>query len=304
MDTERHGLYAARARRKACEQPVFSFGDRHVPIERPRSRPLPGARVLSLLAVPAAVAWAAACSSSSKGIKADNPQEQWAGESRETEIKHEPCDATGKEVKTYKGDSNLASGKSFVTRVFDGGREVCSYADLNGDGNIDVFTYFGPDGRIRRREAAYTVGKAIDEIAVYANGELSIVMRETNFDGKLDTWDYYEGGKLVRRERDKTGDGRIDEWWSFEPGTENATIVQADVHTGKPDPTQTVKLGVGGGALGGLGAAKPSASAPVSDAGPKTTSTTPKPEAEVPSADAGTTDAGSDAGKPKPKGGK
>lgn len=302
MDTERHGLYAARARHETRDAPVFPLGDRHVPIERSRSRRPSGARVLSLLAVPAVV-WAAACSSTSSSNKAESPQDQWAGETRDTEIKHEPCDGAGKEVKTFKGDSSFASGKSFVTRVYEAGREVCSFADLNGDGNIDVFTYFGPDGRIRRREAAYTVGKSIDEIAVYANGEISVVMRETNFDDKLDTWDYYEGGKLVRRERDKTGDGKIDEWWTFEPGTENATIVQADPRSGKPDPTQTVKLGIGGGSLGGLGAPKPSASAPTTDAGPETSAPMLKPEAETPAAPAADAGTAADAGKPK-KGGK
>lgn len=271
--------------------------------ERSRSRRLFEARVLSII-VPAALCWAVACSSSTKGNKAETPQEQWSGESRDTEIKHEACDGAGKEVRTFKGDSTLASGKSFVTRVYDAGREVCSYADLNGDGNIDVFTFFGPDGRIRRREAAYTIGKAIDEIAVYANGEVTVVMRETNFDGKLDTWDYYESGKLVRRERDKTGDGRIDEWWTFEPGTDNATIVQADPRTGKPDPTQTVKLGIGGGSMGGMGAPKPSASAPPSkDAGPPDSGGLKPLEATTPAADAGPADSGADAGKPK-KGGK
>jgi hypothetical protein len=67
----------------------------------------------------------------------------------------------------------------------------------------------------------------------------------------------------------QTGDGKIDEWWAFEAGTDNATIVQADPHSGKPDPTSTVKLGIGAGSLGGLGA-KPSATAMYKDAGPET----------------------------------
>jgi hypothetical protein len=195
---------------------------------------------------------------SSKGPNAGNADD-WQGERRDTAITHEACDPAGKEAKTFRGDAQLSSGKSFVTRVYEGGREVCSFADLNGDGNVDVYTYFAADGRIRRREAAYTVGRTIDEIAIYEGGELQLVARETNFDGKLDTWDLYEGGKLVRRERDKTGDGRIDEWWTFEPGTENATVVQADPRTGRPDPAQTIKLGVGGPAAP---VARPDAGAP------------------------------------------
>ena len=259
---------------------------------------------ISLFALPPlALCLAAACSSSTKGGKGSaQPGDEWQGESRDTSITHEACDPAGKEARTFKGDSNLASGKSFVTRLYEGGREVCSFADLNGDGNNDVFTYFGPDGRIRRREAAYTVSNSIDEIAVYEGGEVKLVMRETNFDGKLDTWDHYEGGKLAKRERDKTGDGRIDEWWTFlPPGSENATVVQADARTGKPDPTQTLTLGSGGNATNPPPMASASA-APTGkpDAGAETGLA---PSAmDSPIADAGAAkDTGADTGK---KGGK
>jgi hypothetical protein len=231
----------------------------------------------------AALISALACSSSTK--KAAGPHDDWAGEARDTEIKHEACDPKGKEARVFKGDSDLASGKSYVTRVYVSSREVCSFSDLNGDGNVDLYTFYGDDGKIRRREAAYTVSKQIDEIAIYQAGEVQIVMRETNFDGKLDTWDYYEGGKLVRRERDKNGDGRIDEWWQFQAGTDNATIVQADPHSGKPDPTSTVTLGIGAGTMGGLGA-KPSATAMYKDAGAPSAA-----DAATSSTDAAATDA-------------
>lgn len=256
---------------------------------------MPSSRLRFVLAaIPAIPLLAVACSSStSKGPKGGGDGSEWAGETRDVTIAHEPCDPAGKQVQTYKGESNLASGKSFVTHVYDGGREVCSFADLNGDGNVDVFRYFGPDGRLRRVESAFTHSKAIDEIAVYEGGEISVVMRETNFDGKLDTWDYYQGGKLVRRERDKDGDGRLDEWWTFEPGTDNATIVQADSRTGKPDPTQTIKLGGGASVGGGLGATKPAT--PAADAGAPAPSEAPATDGTY--GDAGAADASSTADK-------
>jgi len=239
-----------------------------VPCATPRMLSARYRLALSTLPVIALMS-ALACSSSTK--KPEGPHDEFSGEVRDTEIKHEACDPKGKEARVFKGDSDLASGKSYVTRVYVASREVCSFSDLNGDGNVDLYTFYGDDGKIRRREAAYTVSKQIDEIAVYQAGELQLVMRETNFDGRLDTWDYYEGGKLVRRERDKNGDGRIDEWWAFQAGTDNATIVQADPHSGKPDPTSTVTLGIGAGSMGGLGA-KPTATAMYKDAGAPETS--------------------------------
>ncbi len=225
---------------------------------RPRTAPTTSSSVLrfTLFAAPPALfvtlvtlaAFVPACGPSTPDPSSGAAGDGWAGVARDTTITHEACDPAGRVVKTFKGESDLTAGKLYVTRVYESNREVCSYADLNGDGNVDIFRYYGPDGKLRRHETSHSASKQIDEIAVYQAGELQVVMRETNFDGKFDTWDYYDGGKLVRRERDKTGDGRIDEWWEFEPGTDNATIVQADAKTGKPDPTQTVKIGLGAAA--------------------------------------------------------
>ncbi|GAC1560139.1 MAG: hypothetical protein NVS3B10_18590 [Polyangiales bacterium] len=253
------------------------------------------ARVLAAVAPLLGAAVIAACGSSQKKTEGEYSRDEFAGESRDIEIKHEPCEPNGHATKVYKADDALSTAKSFVTHVFDGSREICWLADLNGDGKIDVYTYFGDDGLIRRREAGYTVSNAIDEISLYKGGALEIVMRDTTFDGKLDTWDYYEAGKLSRRERDKTGEGRIDEWWTFNPaGGENATIIQADPRTGKPDPTQKLDINV---AFGGPAAA-PMTGAPTpkasSDAGVSDAPKSPPPPVAtvVPATDATYPDAG------------
>lgn len=187
-----------------------------------------------------------ACSSSTPKPGDESGRDEFAGEARDTEIKHEPCEPGGHTIKTFNADDpHLSTAKAYVTHVYDGGKEVCWFADLNGDGRVDVYTYFDASGVIRRREAGYTVSNAIDEISTYKAGALEVVARDTSFDGRLDTWDYYENNRLVRRERDKTGEGRVDEWWTFEGNTDNVTIIQADPRTGKPDPTQALKINVG-----------------------------------------------------------
>ena len=258
---------------------------------------MPPLGVASVVVAGAALAFLA-CGSSSK-TAADENHDEFSGEVRDTEIKHEPCEPNGKSVKSYKADDPLSPAKAYVTHVFEGNKEVCWLADLNGDGRVDVYTYFGDDGVIRRREAAYSVEKAVDEIALYKGGQLDVVMRDTSFDGRLDTWDYYENVKLMRRERDKNGEGRIDEWWTFQPGTDNVVIIQADPRTGKPDPSQKLEINVGfiaapQGPSGGGGGSPPPAgsSSTKTDAGPApTTTTTTATDAGPAPTDAGKKDA-------------
>ncbi len=223
---------------------------------------------------------AGACSSPTAKSGGENGAGAPIGEIRDTSITHEDCPTAGKQVKTSKPQSSFSSNKSYVSHVFDNGREVCSFADLDGDGIVDLWTFFGPDGKIRRREASYGVTKGIDEIAVYKDGEVDLVLRETNFDGKIDTWDYYEAGKLARRERDKSGAGRVEEWWTFEPpGSDNATIIPADPRTGKPDPSQTIKLGA---PVAPKASAPPVMTKPTASPPPSTTaSTTAAPSASA-----------------------
>jgi hypothetical protein len=246
-----------------------------------------------LLGAGLALAAFGACSTSVKTASDGSGHDEFAGEVRETEIKHEPCEPGGKTVKTYKADDPLSSAKAYVTHVFEGSKEVCWLADLNGDGRVDVYTYFGDDGLIRRREAAYSIEKAIDEISLYKGGELDVVMRDTSFDGRLDTWDYYQAGKLVRRERDKNGEGRIDEWWTFTPGSDNVVIIQADPRTGKPDPSQKLEINIAFANAPGGGAPTPSGTGSAkSDAGPAPTTT-----ATTTTSDAGVAPTSTDAGK-------
>lgn len=237
----------------------------------------------------------AACSSSQKKTE-DYSRDEFTGETRDIEIKHEPCEPSGHATKVFKADDPLGSNvHSYVTHVFDGGREICWLADLNGDGKIDVYTYFDASGVIRRRESGYTVTNVIDEIALYKGGLLDIVMRDTTFDGKLDTWDYYEAGKLARRERDKTGEGRVDEWWTFTPpGGDNASIVQADPRTGKPDPTQRLDINVAFGGPAAIPTAGAGAAGKPADAGVEAGKAPPPPPVSsvVPVTDATYADAG------------
>lgn len=183
----------------------------------------------------------ACAKSSAKNPNDENEQDMFVGQVRENEIKHEPCETKGR-VEKLETPNLWSSTQAYVANVYQGNRKLCSFSDLNGDGRVDLYTYFDDQGRVQRREASYRLLQTMDEISLYKNGELEMVMRETTNDGKIDTWDFYERGQLRRRERDKNGDGRIDEWWQFETNT--ATITPADPITGKPNTTQRVQVAV------------------------------------------------------------
>lgn len=210
----------------------------------------------------------------------DEGRDEFSGETRETEIKHEPCDPAGKTVKTLKAEDRLDKTTHYVTHVFDGARELCSFSDINGDGRVDLWTYFDESGAPRRHEAAYGIDKNVSEVAIYKNGQLDVVARDTMNSNHLDTWDHYANGKIVARERDKNGDGRLDEWWTFEQGSDQANIIQADPRSGKPDPATAMKVEVG--FIGG-GIATPSGARPPQKptSAPAASSAAPAPSASA-----------------------
>src|SRR5262245_26698801 len=68
---------------------------------------------------------------------------------RDTRIVHEDCpiDSSSAERLDANGD-----GKADVVTVRDGNRDKCRAVDLNFDGNMDSYSYFDLEGKVRRRE--------------------------------------------------------------------------------------------------------------------------------------------------------
>ena len=118
--------------------------------------------------------------------------------------------------------------------------------DLNHDGKPELFEYFDPSGKIRRREHMYDDTGAVSQIETYENGKL--IRRDLDSRGqhRIDTIDHFDPvtGKRIKRERDDNGDGKVDQWWSFHD--DRIEIAMDKNSDGKPDPEATVVLGPGG----------------------------------------------------------
>jgi len=181
----------------------------------------------------------AACTSADPG---GQPSTMPTGAERDTEVKHEPCDMSSPTARRI--DVN-GDGRPDIIHVLDaGGREVCRVVDLNLDGAVDAFVYYDAAGRERRRESDYDRDGRADEIVHMRDGVLFMKERETNFDDKIDTWDYYDGDRIARRERDSDADGLVDQWWSFnDPTDPRCALVATDRNVdGKPDPDTVLDL--------------------------------------------------------------
>lgn len=92
-------------------------------------------------------------------------------------------------------------------------------ADLNMDGTIDTITFFNEEGDVQREETDRDFDGRLDWIDHYQNGLRVMSEIDTNGDGKMNVFSYYEGQpvpKITRKERDTNADGLIDVWERFD----------------------------------------------------------------------------------------
>jgi hypothetical protein len=155
---------------------------------------------------------------------------------RDTEIHHQACDITSSHAQATDANND---GRADLTMVMDGAHEVCRAADLDFDGRVDVWTYFDAGGNVSRREFDFDRDGAIDEIQIFAGGQIVEKQRASTLSHRLDTWEKYVGGRIVSAERDSNGDGRIDQWWDYKSA--DCPLIRSDIDgNGQPDPNSTV----------------------------------------------------------------
>jgi hypothetical protein len=204
------------------------------------------------------------------------PADEGQGDSVEA-LSHEKC---GEGVGTIEALDSNGDGKPDVFTVTQGpgGHVLCRYADLNRDGQPDLYEYFDADGNVRRREFVYSSAGDVDAIEEYSGGRLVRRLYDTTGRHRADTWDWFDPGVPInpatgrpthpsRRERDTRGMGRIDQWWTWSGDT--VTIATDRNGDGHPDPESVIVLGGGTRSESSASAVRGDGGAPSDGGGPK-----------------------------------
>ncbi|MBM4360893.1 MAG: hypothetical protein FJ096_22545, partial [Deltaproteobacteria bacterium] len=95
---------------------------------------------------------------------------------------------------------------------------VCREVDTNLDGTKDVVRRYTDEGQSKDEEADSNYDGKIDTWNIFLRGRLSEVRLDRNFDGNADEKKFYGEGKLIRVERDNDFNGKTDIWEMYRTG--------------------------------------------------------------------------------------
>ncbi len=130
--------------------------------------------------------------------------------------------------KKGKGESVLvrieidlnSDGRIDIRRYYENNVKRKEEFDLDFDGKVDVISYYDEDGYLFKQEYFLKTRKFPDlykyyEVIGKKKQKRSVLVRkerDTNLDGKVDYWEYWENGNLDRIGRDTDYDGNVDVW--------------------------------------------------------------------------------------------
>ena len=103
--------------------------------------------------------------------------------------------------------------------MYKGNQKVKEKFDLDFDGKVDVINYYHQG--LLDKQAYYLTSKTRPDLFKYyevigKKNEKKLRLlrkeRDTNLDGRIDYWEYWESGNLDRIGRDTDFDGKVDVW--------------------------------------------------------------------------------------------
>ena len=129
----------------------------------------------------------------------------------------------GLEVGETAGPGAIQPNVRRVWKVFGVGAArrkilVCREIDTNLDGLKDVVRTYDDEGQSKEERADTNFDGKIDTWNYFAKGRLSEVRLDHNHDGEPDEWKVYIAGDLSRVKRDTNFDGKPDVWEMYRKG--------------------------------------------------------------------------------------
>ncbi len=115
------------------------------------------------------------------------------------------------------------NGKNDTVSYMDGTRVIRIELDLDENGKVERWDFYGPDGKLERIGFASRNDGVMDSQAFYEpDGATRRIEISTRRDNHFDRTEYYEHNALVKSEEDNNGDGRPDKWDFYTPRPNHA----------------------------------------------------------------------------------
>jgi hypothetical protein len=142
---------------------------------------------------------------------------------------------------TYDRNKN---GRIDTWTDMDGTRPLRSRIDLDEDGTIDRWEYYGNNGELlkvgfsRKKDGkpdAWAYSGAADKVE-------RIEISSTADEHEIDRWEHYDAAGLASAEEDTNGDGRADKWETYEAGALKTAAFDENAD-GRPDRRLTYTNG-------------------------------------------------------------
>ena len=142
---------------------------------------------------------------------------------------------------TYDRNRN---GRIDTWTDMDGTKPLRSRIDLDEDGTIDRWEYYGDKGELlkvgfsRKKDGKPDAWAYSDKDGKVERVEISSLANEH----KIDRWEHYDATGLASAEEDTNGDGRIDRWETYAGGAMKTAAFDEN-GDGKPDRRLTYASG-------------------------------------------------------------
>lgn len=142
---------------------------------------------------------------------------------------------------TYDRNKN---GRIDTWTDMDGTKPLRSRIDLDEDGTIDRWEYYGDKGELLKVGFSRKKDGKPDAWAYSGpDGKVERVeISSAAHDHKIDRWEHYDASGLASAEEDTNGDGRIDKWETYAGGAMKTAAFDEN-GDGKPDRRLTYASG-------------------------------------------------------------